>query len=274
MQRPGPKTLVILICAAMLAATWLVRSSLYQRRPLPPMVLDPPEERQEAITIHYHNRRPFYMRDGNRVHGLVIDPIARAFEAAGITHVWRETPAKRQLEIIAAGEERSCGAGWFKTPEREIFARYSLPIYRDKPFIAVVRADADFFGERQSTLEHAFKDRRLNLLVKEGYSYGPHIDQRLLDLDPQRIATTADNQDLLRMIEHHRADYTLITEEEASDLLASPEVGGDRFKIVRFSDMPAGGKRYIICSKKVSEEEMARLDAAIRSSRGSSGEGL
>jgi len=76
------------------------------------------------------------------------------------------------------------------------------------------------------------------------------------------------------MIEHHRADYTLITEEEASDLLARPEVGGDRFKIVRFSDMPAGGKRYIICSKKVSEEEMARLDAAIHSSRGSSGEGL
>jgi hypothetical protein len=38
--------------------------------------------------------------------------------------------------------------------------------------------------------------------------------------------------------------------------------------------MPEGGKRYIICSKKVSEEEMARLDAAIQASRGSSVEGL
>jgi uncharacterized protein (TIGR02285 family) len=273
MQRPGPKTLVVLVCVVILAATWLVRSSLYQRRPLSPMALDSTEERQEAITIHYHNRRPFYMRDGDRVHGLVIDPIARAFEAAGITYVWRETPAKRQLEIIAAGEERSCGAGWFKTPEREAFARYSLPIYRDNPFVAVVRAADDFLDGRP-TLEQAFKDKRLHLLVKKGYSYGPSIDKLLQTLAPQRITTTADNQDILKMIEHHRADYSLITEEEASDLLEGPEVGGDRFKIVRFADMPEGGKRYIICSKKVSEEEMARLDAAIQASRGSSVEGL
>lgn len=264
MQHPGSKTLVILICAAMFAVTLLARSYLYQRLPGWPKSFDPSAEQQEAITIHYHNRRPFYMRDGDRVHGLVIDPIARAFGAAGIVHVWRETPAKRQLEIIAAGEERSCAAGWFKTPEREAFARYSLPIYRDKPFVAVVRAADDFFGERP-TLEEAFKDTRLNLLVKKGYSYGPLIDQRLQALAPQRIITTADNEDILKMIEHRRADYNLITEEEASDLLASPEVKAENFKIVRFADMPAGGKRYIICSKKVAEEEMAHLNEAIRS---------
>lgn len=262
-----PKYLVITGCAAGILLTLAIRSQIYDRPPgngpaIPQPAVLPPA--RTAITLHYHNRRPFYMSDGDHVFGLVIEPIERAFKTAGIPFVWQETPARRQLDILARNEDESCAAGWFKTPEREAYARYSLPIYRDKPFVAVARADVEYLAETE-TLDRVLQERRLQLLVKEGYSYGQFIDDRLQALDPRKITTTAENQNILKMIENYRADYSFMTEEEAQDLLASAGVEAKALRLVRFSDMPAGGRRYIICSKKVGPEIVARLDSAIRS---------
>lgn len=265
----GPKYLVMLGCAAALLVTLLIRSQLYGRPEGEPAAAVKPADwlaAQGSIVIHFHQRRPFYQSNGDMVHGLVIDPIALAFKNAGIPYVWQETPARRQLDIIERNEDESCAAGWFKTPERQAYARYTLPIYRDKPFVAVTRADNPYLGARE-TIDRVFRESRLKLLVKEGYSYGRLIDQRVEELDPRRITTTAENQNILKMIENFRADYSFMTGEEAEDLLASPEVKAAAFRIVRFSDMPACGKRYLLCSRKVGEDLIARLNTAIRALR-------
>jgi polar amino acid transport system substrate-binding protein len=267
MERPGRKFLLICCCLVIVAAAGVLRVWLYQRASnRPPTVDKNSENRQteEAVIVHFHSRRPFYMTDGNRVFGLVIDPIARAFEGAEIPYIWRETPAKRQLDIIARNNDRSCGAGWFKTPERERYARYTLPIYRDKPFVAVLRADDEYLLKGETSVDAVLKEWRLKLLVKEGYSYGHFIDERLQALMPRQVTTTGENLDILKMIASYRADYSFMTEEEALDLLSSPEVKGEHFKLVRFTDMPQGGRRYLICSKQVGAEVIARLDQAIR----------
>ena len=265
MKGIGPKYLVLLGCAAGILLTLLIRSHIYDRQKSESAFSVMPAEKQSehaAIIVHFHQRRPFYISD-DTVHGLVIDPIAMAFKTAGIPYVWQETPARRQLDIIERNEDESCAAGWFKTPEREAYAKYTLPIYQDKPFVAVARADNEYLAEAE-TLDRVLHERRLQLLVKEGYSYGRFIDEKLKAFDPRRITTTAENQNILKMIENYRADYSFMTEEEAEDLLTSPEAKAGTFRIVRFSDMPAGGKRYIICSQKVGREIIARLDAAIR----------
>lgn len=267
MRRSSIKILVVVGCLAMVALTYLARSWVYRGRPLWPVDPDPPEgvgEAGESVVIHYHLRPPFYMSDGNRVHGLVLQPIATAFANAGIPHVFRETPARRQLEIIAANEGRSCAAGWFKTAERQSFALYSLPVYRDKPFVAVFRADVTQLAESETTLDRVLADGRLTLLVKEGYSYGRQVDEGLRRHEPRRLATTGENRDILRMIEHGRADYSFMTEEEAMDLLGTPQVDREKFRVVRFADIDAGGWRYVICSRMVGAATMARLDEAIR----------
>lgn len=267
MKGINPKHFVIICCTAMFVLTLLIRSQIYKRQPGPPVSTLIPEwqGRQEAIVVHFHSRRPFYMSDGHQVFGLVIDPIAQAFRNAGIPHVWQETPARRQLDIIEKNEDKSCAAGWFKTPEREAYARYTLPVYQDKPFVAVFRADNELLPEAAPVLDQVLGEWRLKLLVKEGYSYGQFIDERLKALAPRQLTTTAENRNILQMIENYRADYSFMTEEEAEDLLNSPEVPRKKFRIVHFSDMPAGGKRYIICSRQVGEDVIARLNAAIRS---------
>ncbi len=263
-----PKYMVIIGCAAAVLLTLLTRSQIYERQaPEATASAQPADEFPQAneVIIHFHTRRPFYMSDGNRVFGLVADPIARAFEAAGIPHIWKETPARRQLSIIERNEDKSCAAGWFKTPEREAYARYTLPIYQDKPFVAITRTDNEYLTETETTLDQILKEWRLKILVKEGYSYGQFIDERLKVFAPRQITTTAENWNILKMIENYRADYSFMTEEEAQDLLVSLKVNAAKFKIVRLTDIPSGDRRYIICSKKVDADIIDRLDAAIRS---------
>jgi polar amino acid transport system substrate-binding protein len=218
---------------------------------------------EEDIIIHFHERRPFYLGYKDEVHGVVADQIGRAFNYADIPYQWLETPAKRQLDIIKKNQDSSCAAGWFKTAEREKFAQYSMPVYQDKPFVAIVRADNDLLNETEQ-LERVLKERRLLLLIKSGYSYGDYIDLRLNNIKPRLITTTGDNQNMLKMIQSHRADYCFMTEEEAQDLLLFSGLQRSDFKLVYFSDIPPGNKRYIICTKMVAKDVMARLNGAIK----------
>jgi len=76
--------------------------------------------------------------------------------------------------------------------------------------------------------------------------------------------TTSDNRGMLQMIELQRADYCFMSEEEAYDLLRYTGFRLSDYKLVHFSDVPEGNLRYIICSKKVPETTIARIDDAIR----------
>lgn len=267
MPKISPKAIIIACCAGCILLTLWFKSSLhpitnpswYQASLLPAAM----QPASMEITVHYHERRPFYLAYKNEARGLVANPIGQAFAFADIPFTWQETPATRQLEIIKNNETKSCAAGWFKTPEREKFCQFSLPIYQDKPFVAITRADNMLLGETE-TLERVLKERRLQALVKDGYSYGPYIDDHLRRFTPRKVITTANNQNLMRMIQTYRADYCFMTEEEAQDQLLFSGLNRSDFKLVYFSDMPRGNKRYLICSKKVDQKTMKRLNDAFR----------
>ncbi len=271
MPKISQEKIIIAGCIAAILFTLFIKSSLhkstepqlYQTSSL----IAAKQQYTEDITVYFHERRPFYVSHNNEARGVVANPISQAFTSADIPFHWQETPAKRQLDIIRDNIDTSCAAGWFKTPERETFGQYSLPIYQDKPFVAITRADNILLGASDN-LDRVFKERRLQVLIKSGYSYGPYIDDRLLQLKPRQVVTTVDNQSLLRMIKAYRADYCFMTEEEAQDLLLFGGENGSDFKTVYFVDMPQGNKRYLICSKLVDKGIMKRLNQAIRHLQG------
>lgn len=267
MPKISPKAIIIACCAGCILLTLWFKSSLhpitnpswYQASSLPAAI----QTDNTEITVHFHERRPFHIAYKNEARGLVANPIGQALAYADIPFSWQETPATRQLEIIKNNADKSCAAGWFKTPERETFGQFSMPIYQDKPFVAITRSDNTLLGEME-TLERVLKQRRLQALVKDGYSYGPYIDDHLRRFHPRQVTTTADNQSLMRMILNYRADYCFMTEEEAQDQLLFSGLKKSDFKLVHFSDMPRGNKRYLICSKKVDQKTMKRLNDAFR----------
>ena len=220
------------------------------------------EENDDILQLHFHERRPYYMRYKNNVYGLVAGPVGSLLEKADIRFEWIETPAGRQLDIIKDGVSPICAVGWFKTPQRQRYGRYSLPIYQDKKLVAVARSD-DERMKKEDLLDRVLSDGRLKLLVKNGYSYGGFVSKRMEELGPWKIITTADNVGILEMIRDMRADYSFMSEEEAYDLLVHSSLDSSKFKIVHFQDLPEGSKRYLICSRKVDDATMNRINAAI-----------
>lgn len=217
----------------------------------------------DIIVVYYHERRPYYVTTPNQVHGLIADRVNWVFKEAGIPFVWRKAPAKRQLEIIRNSERSACAVGWYKTPDREVFGKFTLPIFIDTPTMAIARADNDQILSGEA-LDRTLSNRRLRLLRKDGYSYGRFIDNGIKQYAPREIVTTAENLSMVKMIHTHRADFFFISKEEAEDVILCSDLPRKDFRVVSFSDMPHGNKRYIICSPRIEEMMLLRLNRTIK----------
>ncbi len=217
----------------------------------------------EPLTLFYNERPPYLVTEaGGAVSGLTATPATRALQAAGLDFVWTRTPSNRQLVLLQAGGQR-CAVGWFRTAERERHAKFSRPIYRDLPQVAVVRNG--FALPPGLLLEQLMAMPGLRLLIKEHYSYGSRIDELIRRFHPTLISTTAENGAMMAMISAKRADLMFVAKEEAAYLAGIAATGQRRYYVVGFADLPDGEERHIICSLDVADEAMRRIDAAIAS---------
>ena len=254
-------------CLAAAIALLFVRSHL-PAPPLPgsdnaPRVERPPvQEALTALTIHYHERVPYYITRADGVHGLCADPVREAVSRAGVAVTWQRTPPRRQLLIVRENQRPAAILGWFKTAERERFARFSRPIYRDRPAIALIRAEAPPVPSGEP-LADLLTHPALTLLRKDSYSYGAYVDRLIETREPRQVITTAGNRSMLRMLHAGRADYLFIAAEEADALIALAGLPADAFVKCHFSDMPSGNARYLMYSLKVSPVLVARIDSAL-----------
>lgn len=262
--------MVVIISAVLLpvclGAVLIERAFIYPPTPCPriekPAAAAVAGRSGDAVVLYYHERRPYYVTTPRQVHGLIADRVNWVFREAAIPYTWQKTPAKRELEMIRSDALRACAVGWFRTPEREAFGHFTLPIYLDSPTMAIARADNDQIQSGRP-LADTLINYHLRLLRKDSYSYGSFIDSGIKRYAPREILTSADNLGMVKMIHSHRADYFFISREEAEDLILCSDLPIEDFKIIRFSDMPPGAKRYLICSRRVDDMTRLRLDHAI-----------
>jgi polar amino acid transport system substrate-binding protein len=214
----------------------------------------------ERITLHFNERPPYMVAaaDGTAT-GLSATPARQAFAAAGIAVRWAQTPTTRQLSVIRDNEGLDCAIGWFRKPDREAFAKFSKPIYRDRP--TVVLAHAAFVPERR--LADLLRRPGVTVLVKDNYSYGAMIDALLAEKRAFVLSTTAENQQMLRMVAERRVDMMFAAEEEAQHLLGRAGIAARGLQLLRFDDVPIGERRHLMCSKRVPDALLERLNAAI-----------
>lgn len=215
-----------------------------------------------SVTLHYNDRFPYLWKTADGVEGLTATPAAVSFTRAGIPFEWQNTPTKRQMKILSDNEDCDCAVGWFKNPEREKFARYTLPIYQDKQQIALTRADNELI-QNGMTVDAVLANVELKLAVKDGYSYGAFLDEKIALHKPAIDTTASENINMLKKIHEKRADYFFIAPEEADSLIEISTLPKQDFKYISFADMPKGEERYILCSKRVGIEIIQKLNTAI-----------
>jgi hypothetical protein len=210
----------------------------------------------QLLTLHYQERPPYSAAgiDGH-VHGLLATPAARALVAAGIRYVWAETPGQRQLALIQSGRGLHCGLGWFRNDERAAHGKFSRALYRDRGFVALARRDAGL--PASIAARELIADRRLRLLVKDGYSYGAELDALIDRLGPTLVRTRAEPLQLLPMLRSGRADWTIATAEDAAQHVDATLVAA------ALQGLPGGSTRHLYCSVGLPDDWLARIDAAI-----------
>lgn len=216
---------------------------------------------QERIDLHFYVRPPYMVKSGEaQVSGLTADPAQAAFDKAGVPFRWQQTPAKRQLVMIERGSGLDCGVGWYKTPERERFGKFTAPLYRDKPTVGIAHAD---FHVRSKTLAGIVADPATRVVMKVGLTYGQEVVGTMVHAKAQVLTVAAEQANLARMVASGRADFMFSTQEEADNLRTDVVRGGESLKVLTFQDLHAGATRHILCSRTVSDETIDKLNAAL-----------
>jgi len=219
---------------------------------------------EEVILLSYYERAPYAVRQTNGdVTGLTADPAAAAFQRAGIRFQWQSIPAKRQLVQIERADTLECGLGWYKTAGRANVGKFTDPIYRDKPTVGVARIH---FNPPEKSLVALAANPSVRILMKNGLTYGRDVPGIMSTAKAHVQVVTGDQSALARMVAADRADFVLSPNEEATLLIANVEMGASRLKVLAFDDVVAGDTRHIWCSKKVSDDTIAKLNGAIAQS--------
>ena len=215
----------------------------------------------DPVQLYYEERIPYAVTNSQGdVNGLTATAAGSAFDQAGIPFQWKKMPFKRQLQTIKFNKKMACGIGWFKTPQREEFALFTGPIYRDKPTITLSN-QSNASVARHSDVASLLKDQKLKLLVKDGFSYGSYIDGLIDQFSPHRVvAVGSSNVQMLKMILSGRADYFFVAEEEAMQIIQSSDRTMSEFQRQRYPDMPAGNSRHLACSQQVTPEKVELLN--------------
>ena len=219
---------------------------------------------EPALLVVYSDKPPYSYKVAGGHAGFLIERTQAIFKRADLNYALEEMPVKRITQNIQRNLSPLCSPGWYKLPEREAFARFSLAIQQDLPHVVLAGAHAIERVRAHKTLKELLADPDLKMGTVSGTSYGVVLDAMIRAAAHTALDATVTPLKMAKMVQYKRADYMLIDQEDYQYLNAQGEVDKSDVRPVQFTDVSVGLKRYIMCSKQVSPQVMARMNAAIR----------
>lgn len=219
---------------------------------------------QAPLAIEYRDKPPYSYTEAGRPAGFLMERTARLLKRAGIEASYAEVPIRRTLLNLQGNQAALCSPGLYKIPEREAYARFSLPIHRDRPHVVLAHANVAARIRAMPHVAQLFADPGLQPGLLDGVSYGQQLDQFLAASARPALRAQLTPLQLARMVGARRADYMLIDEEDLAWLRKEPEFKTLPLVRIDFADMPRGQLRYLACSQQVTPQTMDKLNQAIR----------
>lgn len=219
-------------------------------------------EKPLTVNLMYLERPPYSSSlDSKQPHGILIEPVERAFKEAGVNYRLIEVPVVRQLAILKSNRDLDCGVGWFKRDERASYAKYSKPFFQDLPTVGIVAANSAL--PTSTKLKDFLSTTQLTWTVVDGYAYEPYVENLLKENKTKTQTINGNLTSLINMIDKNRASITVLARQEAQYYLDLNQFKG-RLRIVDFSDVPAGEARYLLCSKKVDDMLLEKINKSFQ----------
>lgn len=218
----------------------------------------------EPLTISYFERQPYYFtNEGGRAGGLLVERTQAILDQAGIEAKFFSLTPYRILYVLQHASVPHCSIGWLKKPERELYAKFSAPIYRNRALVLLTRAEQQNKFSAFETLHEVFSDPQLKMARMAGFSYGHFVDELLEKQRPLSLYLTGEQGDLLQAVMQKKASYMLISPVEVDMLARLNGLTPDKIATIELQDIPAGNIRYLMCNQAVPDELMKRMNKAI-----------
>jgi len=145
-----------------------------------PVILFPlPASAKDAITWMEVSMPPFLFQEGpekDQGYGNVVSAILRE-NLPEYDHFVMATNVTRHFHKFKQGE-KVCGVGLYRTPEREAFMHFSLPVLLTLPSVLITRKDklADFGATSSIRLDAVLRNPNVVIGLSQDRSYGLQID--------------------------------------------------------------------------------------------------
>lgn len=215
-------------------------------------------QKSQTVNLMFLERPPYAtFHESKNPHGILIEPVEKAFQEAGISYRLLEVPVVRQLAILKANKDFDCGIGWFKREERAVYAKYSKAFFQDLPTVGIVATDSSL--PNSAKLKDILSTTRLTWTVVDGYSYDPYVEGLMKEHKTPLQTINGNLNNLVNMIDKNHASITMLARQEAQYYVNREQFKG-RLRIVDFSDVPAGEERYLLCSKKVDDALLEKIN--------------
>jgi uncharacterized protein (TIGR02285 family) len=217
-----------------------------------------------AIIIEYRDKPPYSYTARGRPAGLLIDKTAAILRRAGLSYQFSEVPVKRIVQDLQTSPRPTCTPGWYKLPEREAYAQFTLTMHQDRPQVVLAAAGSAAAVGAHHDLKSLLRDPKLQLAVVDGVSYGPELDRQIAERPRAPLRATVTVMRMSKMLDAGRADFMFIDEEDLRWLDRNQALSRQGVKRVSFADAPAGLPRHLMCSKNMPAEILTRINTAIR----------
>ena len=218
---------------------------------------------EETMKVAYLERPPYYWTQNGQPKGFLLELTQHIFKLAGIDAVYMPVPPNRIISELRTNTSPICSIGWFKNHERESFARFSLPIYRDRPLVVLTTKDRAEYIRQYDRLEDIFRDTSLVLAIMDSFSLGEELDQLQKMILPRTLTISTTQSVLPRLIQEGRAAYMLVAPEEVPNLLRSANVDPELFVKLTMRDIPPGNLRHLIFNAGMPDDSLKSVNAAI-----------
>ncbi len=216
------------------------------------------------LEVAYIEFPPYYYTDTTgKPDGFLLQLSDNIFRRAGVKTEYKSLPAKRILKSIQNNQKPIASLGWFRTKKREAYAKYTRPIYVNKPLVMVCLKESEQLFEKYETLRDVLNDKQFTLGHIQGYSYGDVVDALINEHAVNTLEIVGTQTLLMGMLGARRLSYILFAPEEIKAVAESAGINTNDLSFLQLNDIPYGARRYIICSRAVSDDIIEKLNQAI-----------